>query len=114
MDDANDESFHPIIKRVVSLLSKRSIYAPFGVPEPDSSLFFDEEAVEEIKEDLSSYLNSPELPNVVTDLVKLAYFLDQKGAKEASDSIMAIIKDVEVDIEAWLTSRGRSVEKKEP
>ncbi|MFX1255726.1 MAG: hypothetical protein ACFFCZ_29245 [Promethearchaeota archaeon] len=88
MSDFDDKDVHPIIEEVLNLAKKK------GTSDTEdwiSTIIFDEEAIEKLKKLLASYFNSKDLPNVVKELLTLAYFFDQKNAKQASDALMEVI-----------------------
>jgi hypothetical protein len=88
MSDFNDKDVHPIIEEVLNLAKKR---ATSDTEDWISTVIFDEEAIEKLKKLLASYFNSKDLPHVVKELITLAYFFDQKNAKQASEALIEVV-----------------------
>ncbi|MFX1534602.1 MAG: hypothetical protein ACFFDI_10305 [Promethearchaeota archaeon] len=87
--NSNTRKSHPIINEILSLAKTRQISETTN---EISTLFFDDEAIEKIKELLSSYRHSNEFRDIIEEIILLAYFLDQKKhATVASQTLMDIL-----------------------
>ncbi|MFX0091885.1 MAG: tetratricopeptide repeat protein [Candidatus Hodarchaeota archaeon] len=109
---SDDKKTHPIIEEAVRLLKKRETS---DTADWMSSVFYNEEAIEQLKKSLANYFGSNELPDVVRELLTLACFLDtQKNNKEASQALIEVVNSATDALEEFIRTRSKDISQTHP
>ena len=102
LSDSNDKKAHPLVEKAFNLAKLDSSLAPPYMEELASSIFFDDEAIKELKEALANYFHTEELITAVLALLDLARVLDELDHKDAALSILMIVATAEKPLKAFV------------
>ena len=91
MSDSNHKKAHPLVEKALSLAKLDSSLAPPYMEELASSIFFDDEAIEELKDALSNYFHTEALISAVLALLDLTCVLDEQDHKDAALDILMVV-----------------------